>query len=169
METSKQIVFDYMMSKSYETLRGRLAHITENLDDKEQMLRLLAHSKSAHLVQVNSFFQAEKFKGFVLNFRIADEDEPDMAQIDYEVFFKPIQMLEIMENKNNGNFLKVVQKIEISSNYDAKEQILLNYAGIIDQTSNPQLLIQVDPIDEPLSLTITWANNEGIFFFWLPA
>lgn len=159
-ETKNQIVFDYIANSSFKFLIERLEHSKDYLDSADQIIDLVSKvNTEKHLVKVNSFFQSEKYKGFVLNFQISD-DKTDMM-IDYEAFYAPKKMLEIKNSQGSENFFKVLQNIEISSDYDAKEQILSNYARVIDQKTNPQLLLQIDPIEQPLSLQITWSNSEG--------
>ena len=76
-----------------------------------------------------------------------------------EVYFSPIKSQFV--NTSPNVFLNSLVKLEISTNYDTKEQRFNNYASLIGQNSNPVLLLQIDPLSQPIQLNIVWINPDG--------
>lgn len=111
------------------------------------------------------FIVKKKLKGYIINVRAFDNTTNTF--VDYEAFFKPTKKKEItkINEKNAPNahiFLESLAKFEISTDYDFKEQMFLtNYASIIHQDSNPILHMILDPVTEPLNMTIEWTNSES--------
>lgn len=115
---------------------------------------------NSNLVQVNSFFQSDKFKGYVI--QIINNTNNNLV---YEAYFKPISnkhLIDVDTNDSNNILLNSIVKLVIASDYDSRERRLDNYASILDVNSNPTILIQIDPINETLLLKIKWYNSNGI-------
>ena len=61
-------------------------------------------------------------------------------------------------------FLQNLIQIEISTEFDARERkFSKNYASIIDQKDNPELLMEFDPLDKPLEFSIEWYSENSNF------
>jgi hypothetical protein len=62
-----------------------------------------------------------------------------------------------------NEILKSLVKVKVSTDYDSKERLFNNYASVIDQNSNPVLLMEFDPFNYSANLNILWLNPSGKF------
>ena len=92
-------------------------------------------------------------------------NEETNSSLSFETYFKPISLTYLSESEslalNASAFLTSLTKIQLSSNYDAKERRLNDYASILDTKTNPSILMKFDPINETLEFTILWTNPNG--------
>ncbi len=154
LENRYEIIFSYFIRKSIENLLNYLNAFKEYIKLNEIELNL----NNSNLVQVNSFFQSDKFKGYVIQIN-------NNNNLVYEAYFKPISnkhLINVDTNDSNNILLNSIVKLVIASDYDSRERRLDNYASILDVNSNPTILIQIDPINETLLLKIKWYNSNGI-------
>ena len=89
-----------------------------------------------------------------------------MRLVQCEIFFKKASTkdLIILPQKKNVTlnrkvdvFLQSLIKIQISTDFDARERMFFkNYAHIIGQHDNPELLMEFDSLDESLEFLIQW-------------
>lgn len=141
------------------------------------------------LESVHSFFEADKFSGFVLTFNLKLSNKNNFK---FEVYFKSNQMKKISVSDSRGqpirflasngdtltksllkiqvknlhldddvNFKLIFFYIQIGTNYDSKEYLLRNYAAVMGEESNPTLLLQIDELDKALNLLIQWIDPES--------
>lgn len=147
-----EIIFSYCVIISTEYLKD-LMESFEVFELKEKLNQIMFNTN--HINKVNSFFQSDKFKGIVVDVNAS-------AEIRHEVFLTPVKskyLTRINKGSNNGSlFLNSLMHLEVSTNYDFKEQKLANYAAIIKQDSNPVLLMQIDPLPNDIDLKINWIN-----------
>lgn len=139
-----------------------------NPNDLISSLRI---SNFDNVKEINSYFQSDKFSGFVLKLDLIKYD------LIYEAYFVPTKNKDLIELNSNFNatvsqvllnkkdlLLKSLVKLEVSSDYDAKERRFNNYGSILDLNSNPSLLILLDPINESIKFKISWINPNGKIF-----
>ena len=122
-----------------------------------------------------SYFEADLFKGYVLKFEVSDTID-HMRLVVGEIFFRKASskhMVSFPDSKNDCKnsqvilFKQSLVKIEISTEFDVRERkFLKNYASIIGQTDNPELLMEFDPLDEPIDFLIEWFTPNGKCFIF---
>lgn len=132
------------------------AQVNLNLIGKEYFLR-----------SVEAFFEADVFKGFVLNFKTN-------THFIFETFFKIKSLKSFIKishlnetgipsmNKMRENFLQSLIKIQVSTDFEQKERHFSNYANIMDVDDNPLVSMEFDPINEPIEFCIKWIDPLGI-------
>ncbi len=128
----------------------------------EMLARIAGQKRLDSINKVNSFFQSNTFKGFVMNVKTSLNEKP----FDFEVFVTPTRKKTITETVTEitdaNKFLDLVSKFEVSTDYDSKEQMFYsNYASIIGQTSNPTLMLAIDSVPEDFNFTFVWKNSNG--------
>lgn len=93
-----------------------------------------------------------------------------MLFLSFETFFRKSSTKNVVDlsdkknitNTNNEFFLNNLVTIEISTEFDARERkFSKNFAFVIDQNDNPELLMEFDPLETPLEFTIEWYNRNG--------
>ncbi len=161
LENKLNIIFKYFMHKSAQQLNIYLSTFENCFANPNEIQLTLSQEKIKRIKKVNSFFQSDQFRGFILK-----------TFMNYEAYFVPTRNTELIKISNLKDIpepvlgkanllLKSMIKIEISSDYDAKERRFNNYAAILDLNSNPSLLILLDPINEPLKFKISWIDSNG--------
>ncbi len=162
-------LLDYFMISSTEYLSEYLNSLDESsmsFQISEMIKSISDNQRLDSIAEVNSFFQMNKFKGFVMNVKTLFNSKI----FDYEVFITPVQKKAITKI-NEGvlkpdEFLSLVNQFEISTDYDSKEQMFYyNYASVIQQKSNPILLIAFDFVPKSMNLTFVWTNSQSMIFF----
>lgn len=118
------------------------------------------------LRSVDAFFEADSFKGYVLNFKTDNNFE-------FETFFRLnslknlIKIFHLNETKNQNlilmreNFLQSLIKIQVSTDFEQKERQFSNYANIMDVNSNPIVAMEFDPINVPIEFSLKWIDPLG--------
>lgn len=146
MQKSTNQFIDYV--KSFETY----------FENSDHLLSILSTSSMVNIKEVNAFFQADKFKGYVVQ---VEFNESNLVYEAYLTQAKNNYLIDTSTNYKHNLLLKSIIKLEISSDYDAKERRFNNYGSILDLNSNPSVLIWLDPIDEPLRFKIVWIDPDG--------
>jgi hypothetical protein len=130
-----------------------------------------------HVKNIDAFFEGGKFEGFVINIRSEDEVLGSNLKFDYEVFMSRksskdlIRLHEIIKSDNSNLtsvkdlILNSLIKIQISTDYDQKERKFTNYASLMNQKSNPTLLMEFDPLEKPIEFFIQWVDPDSKHFF----
>ena len=98
------------------------------------------------------------------------ESQTNLLLVNYETFFmkssskQTISIADTLKTSSVNNlFLQSLIKIEISTEFDARERkFSKNYASIIDQNDNPELLMEFHPLEDQLDFTIEWYSANGI-------
>lgn len=115
-----------------------------------------------YLKSVNGYFEGNKYKGFVLTIRMYDESTKSVSAL-YETYFKMVSnknLIEIDDTKlikhnqslftNRNSILNNLIKLKISSDYDTKDRRFFNYISLMNQNTNPCLLMEFDPLTTDL-------------------
>jgi len=131
LENKLNIIFKYFMYKSAQQLNIYLSTFENCFANPNEIQLTLSQEKIKRIKKVNSFFQSDQFRGFILK-----------TFMNYEAYFL----------KDSGHL--DIRKYFPSKNYN-------NYAAILDLNSNPSLLILLDPINEPLKFKISWIDSNG--------
>jgi len=120
------------------------------------------------LRSVNGFFEANKFKGFVMNLEIKKS-----VNLQFEVYFQQAnveRLFEITDLKNVSqesiSLSKHLQKsiifFHVSSDYNSREKRLDNFVNVLDQNTNPTVHIEIDVLDKPLEFFIMFKDPNGM-------
>ncbi|CAF0815289.1 unnamed protein product [Brachionus calyciflorus] len=151
-------LFMFFSKISEEKLKQRVYALGEEIS-LDQSLR-----------KVNAFFEADTFKGYVLNLKTENTN----FNIEYESYFtvknlkSNIKIFELSEKQNQSlvlmreNFLQSLIIARVSSDFDQKERKFSNYANVMSVNSNPILQMEFDPISEPLEFIIAWFDPNDI-------
>lgn len=127
-----------------------------------------AGSSLTHVRRVDGFFQANKFKGFVLD--LSYKDTELKTRLEFQALFRLREPRELTKlynvqdtelSRQRDLILNSMIRLEVSTDYDQKERRFNNYAQIIDQRSNPTLLIQFDPLPQPIQFDIAWLDKNS--------
>lgn len=63
---------------------------------------------------------------------------------------------------SKANLLQLLIRFAISTEFDTRERQFNNYAGIMDQKSDPVLILEFDPIEIPMDFVIKWIDPLSI-------
>ena len=130
-----------------------------------ELKQTLTNFNFNYLKNVNSFFQADKFRGYVAQIKVNN--------FLFEAYFSPTKRMNSIEinpdfkNKSQSSINKMnlllnsIAKLEVSSDYDSKERRFNNYGSLLDINCNPSLLIVIDPIEEDFKFQIVWFDSNG--------
>jgi len=174
MELKYKITFDYLIKVSIQELINKFYTLGSHFNykiDFDRIIKFLNNfvkddvNSFKILKTVNAYFESNNFKGFVFNIDITN----DFFSLNYETFFTKSKLDDLTSiirsnetNSNNELFLKSLVQMKLSSDYDTKERIFNNYANIIDQNTNPTLLMEFDPIEISLEFKINWYDSGNI-------
>jgi hypothetical protein len=97
------------------------------------------------------------------------EISSDSLLFGFETFLRKSstkQIVNLPDKKNSNSsinsFLNNLVKIEISTEFDTRERkFSKNFAFVIDQNDNPELLMEFDPLEAPIEFSIEWYNVNG--------
>jgi hypothetical protein len=181
IDTKLKILLDHFLITSNEFFIQRFNALENHFNHGEKFLsfksaNLLKKSQFEYLKSVNGFFEGNKFKGFVLTIRMHDDSMNYQLAL-YEIFFKILSnknQIEIDDGKlikqnqtlssNRNSILNNLNKLKISTDYDTKDRRFFNYISIMNQNSNPCLLMEFDPLSNELEpFYIRWYSpNEQL-------
>ena len=177
LDKNFEILFDYFLVQTNLILSQRFRILQETV--AHDFKCIYAYNNKLKLNSVNAYFYADTFKGLKHSFDwiwfkfdrncvkkgyVINVSTPEMDNCQTEVYFSPLKSQFVSTSPNV--FLNSLVKLEISTNYDTKEQRFNNYAALIGEKSNPILLIQIDPLSQPIHLHIAWINPDGINLIW---
>lgn len=120
-------------------------------------------NSTPNLTLAHAFFEGDQFRGIVLNV----EGPP----FGYEVFFTMKRAKYLIDHFNTSDaamadhktfILKSIIRMEVSSDYDVKERRFVNYASVMDVNSEPALLLEFDPVEQPINLIISWLDPQQL-------
>lgn len=148
----------------FDSIEFHLSLMTRAVDDNHEQIKSVR--------QVEAFFEASKFKGYVM--RIETSNRRNNISLEFEAFFVPQPVKESIITVASFNssssllpelaalrsqLLQSLIRFVISTDFDTKErQFVTNYASVMDQASDPALLIDFDPIEKDIEFWITWTN-----------
>lgn len=173
IELKFKILYDYFIKASIQEFLKKFNSLANHFDSIIDFNKINIFLNSLIQKKINfkilktvdAYFESNSFKGFVLNFQIHDENFVST----FEAYFTKTKISEFINliqpnetSNKNENFLKNLVQIKISSDYDSKERKFSNYANIIDQNSNPTILMEFDPIEPSLEFKINWYDSENI-------
>lgn len=106
------------------------------------------------------------YKGFVVNILV--ESRRNNVSFEYEAYFTTRSSKQLISTSFNmssnissslkSQILQILTRFAVSTNFDTKERDFTNYASVIDQKSDPSLLIEFDPIEKEFEFWIKWTN-----------
>lgn len=121
--------------------------------------------------RVEAFFEASKFRGYVVT--IETSNRRNNISFEYEAYFMPRSSKETIKviqpsaslssseelNAVRSQLLQILTRFVVSTDFDSKERQFNNYAAVMDQKSDPALLMDFDPVvDRDIEFWITWSN-----------
>ncbi|XP_059620080.1 xylosyltransferase oxt [Phlebotomus argentipes] len=130
------------------TVAASLARINAKTQSEETL-------QSGKIVEVMNFMEDDEFKGFIVQHEIswsADETESSLM----EILVKPTQMVQTANRR--------FRRLEVSSDYDQKEQIGRNYPRALGPQSEPVLIFRLAASDNHtalVNLTAIWLDPTG--------
>jgi hypothetical protein len=102
---------------------------------------------------LSAFFEADQFKGLIITQQKSKQ----------EAYFKQNKIISIVNNKDNQSLLQSLVKIQVSTDFNEREnKFLKNFASLVNHKSNPCLLMHFDPIENDLEFTIKWIDPNHI-------
>lgn len=116
--------------------------------------------------EISTFMERDHYKGFLIHHGIMHNDDPSGEIVDLELFARPEQFGKVSRASSLG---KRIKNIEVSTDYDQKEQVLRNFAKIMGQYSEPAFVLHLTSLvsDAPIAaaghynLTVLWINPAG--------
>lgn len=118
---------------------------------KEFKTHLLNHKR---LIEVTSFMENDSYRGFLVHFEAS-------AGYSFELLARPQQISQASRSSPLG---KRIRYLEVSTDFDQKEQISRNFAKILGPHSEPVVVLHLGPSDADAvtyNLTIVWINPTG--------
>ena len=179
LDSKYSILFKNFFKQSIQIFLDRLdtatSHYTNEHMNIVSMLSPVTSEKFSHHVgKIEAFFTENKFKGFTVN--VAFSDSTSHINVEYEAFIRKRNSNEVIKTHEIGNkllnglilmreiILYSLIRFEISTGYDHKEMIFSNYASIMDQSSNPTLLMEFDPVEQPVEFFILWIDKNSTIY-----
>ena len=96
------------------------------------------------------------------------ESRRNNVSFEYEAYFTTKSSKQLISTSFNmssnissslkSQILQILTRFAVSTNFDTKERDFTNYASVIDQKSDPSLLIEFDPIEKEFEFWIKWIN-----------
>lgn len=128
--------------------------------------RLSPNYTMRSVLEITTFMERDHYKGFLVHHGIVAGDGPRATQTELELLARPEQFGKVSRASTLG---KRIKNVEVSTDYDQKEQLLRNFAKIMGQYAEPALVLHLTPLsgDAPAptggqhNLTILWINPAG--------
>lgn len=117
--------------------------------------------------ELHTYMEFDQYKGFLIRYKIANAIDRTNETIQLELWARPHQFGKVSRTLALG---KRIKNIEVSTEYDQKEQILRNFAKIMGPYGEPTLVIQLSaadiasnsaPVAANYNLTALWINPAG--------
>lgn len=136
------------------TVASSLAHL--NLNEDYLMNALF---------EVTAFMHLDVYKGFLIHHEIVHEDD-DTVRHQLELWARPQQFGQVSRASILG---KRIKNIEVSTEYDPKEQLVRNFAKIMGPYSEPTFVLHLSAVTADMNivtasnynLTVLWINPAG--------
>lgn len=117
------------------------------------------------IIEVTTYMDHDQYKGFLVRHELMHIANGQNV-IEMEVLARPQQFARV---SRSASLAKRIKGIEVSTEYDQKEQILRNFAKVMGPNSEPILLLRLAEINsEPniftvrnYNLTVLWINPAG--------
>lgn len=107
------------------------------------------------LFEVTTFMENDSYRGFLIHFEASSE-------ISFELFARPQQISQASRSSPLG---KRIRYLEVSTDFDQKEQISRNFAKILGPHSEPVVVIHLGASESEstvtYNLTVVWINPTG--------
>lgn len=128
------------------------------------------------ILEITTYMDHDQYKGFLVRHEIAhmiydDDNDKQMdgdnsKKIEFELWARPQQFGKVSRSTVLG---KRIKNIEVSTDYDQKEQMLRNFAKIMGPYAEPTLVIHLSAINSETNLvtattynlTALWINPAG--------
>ncbi len=177
-DESQALLFKVFFLNSVQMLKNRLETASSHYNRDHIALFSLLDTVSAgkfnsYVNKVEALFLENKFRGFIVN--VAAHDSVANVEFAYEAFYRKRTSKELIRTYDIENrlldelismrelFLNSLLRMEISTDYDQKERRFTNYVSIMNERSNPTLLMEFDPIERPLEFFILWVDKNSKF------
>lgn len=117
------------------------------------------------IIEVTTFMDRDQYKGFLVHHDIVHvANNTDVIRL--ELLARPQQFGRVSRSTTLG---KRIKGIEVSTEYDQKEQILRNFAKIMGPNAEPTLLLRLAEVNaetniftaRSYNLTVLWINPAG--------
>lgn len=118
-----------------------------------------------HIKLVTTYMKHDIYEGFLINFEVTNQLKQFYIppSIEYELWASPTQISHVSKHQS---FAKRIKLLEVSSDFDQKEQICRNFAKVLSPSSAPVLVIHIrnnvnkdEYLNEDnLNLTILWID-----------
>lgn len=147
-----------------------LYHIDDKSPKRDDALLTLMHSiarqkaKSRYeiksIIEVTNLMEKDRYKGFLIRHNI-DELDDTGQHIQFEIWAKPQQIGQVARSTAIG---KRVKNIEVSTDFDQKEQIARNFGKFLSAFSEPAFVLYLTSEATPsstLKLSVLWLDPSG--------
>lgn len=117
------------------------------------------------LQEITIFMDHDRFKGFLVRHEIVQSDNKN-KRLEMELLARPQQFGQVSRSSALG---KRINGIEVSTEYDQKEQMARNYAKIMNPKAEPTFVVQLKAITatsnfvtaSTYNLTVLWLDPAG--------
>lgn len=118
------------------------------------------------VTEITTLMERDHYKGFLVHHGTVQNDDPDGLVAELELFARPEQFGKVSRASTLG---KRIKNVEVSTDYDQKEQLLRNFAKIMGQYAEPSFVLHLTALkaDAPVptsgqyNLTVLWINPAG--------
>ncbi len=176
LDEAYALLFKALFQNSVQMFTNRLETATNHYSSGHNALFSLLDTVrtgefSEYVNKVEALFIESKFKGFIVN--VAAHDSKTKVEFAYEVLYRKRTSKELIKAHDISNrlleeltstrelFLNSLIRMEISTDYDQKERRFSNYVSIMNEKSNPTVLMEFDPIERPLEFYILWIDKNS--------
>lgn len=110
------------------------------------------------LIEVTTFMENDIYRGFLVHFEASSGNE----SISFEFLARPHQISQASRSSSLG---KRIKYLEVSTDFDQKEQISRNFAKILGPNSELVVVLHLGPSESDTTvtynLTVLWINPTG--------
>ena len=171
------LLFHTFFRSSVRTFAHRLEMAVSHYSSEHAgLFSLLADMQTTgrfdeHVEKIEALFTENRFKGYLVSVVAASSSTGlDLA---FEVLFRRRTSKELIGTFEIANrlledlistresILNSLVTMEVSTDYEQKERRFGNYAWVMDDRSNPTLLMEFDPIDRPIEFHILWVDKNS--------
>lgn len=119
------------------------------------------------IIELTSYMQHDRYKGFLVHHEITHIIGDNSGAIQLELWARPQQFGQVSRASPLG---KRIKNIEVSTEFDQKEQIARNYAKIMGSNAEPTFVLHLSaitadtnfgPMASTYNLTVLWLNPAG--------
>lgn len=119
------------------------------------------------IVEVTTYMDHDRYKGFLVHHEITRIVDENTEIVQLELWARPQQFGQVSRASPFG---KRIKNIEVSTEYDQKEQLARNYAKIMGPMAEPTFILHLaaitattkfGPMASTYNLTVLWLNPAG--------